>query len=355
MFTYSALITASFLFFIGVRLLTHTIKRWNRPEKQEHKFNELVTAILFFINSYVLLIAFESTKAVELQIYNILIIWFGSITVLFIVFNVFPHYLKLRKNPKYRKENTYENFLIRMDKVYASKDLAKKNDKIKNTSRKSLHLLQFTFLIIIHNFLIDNPEISAKIGLDPIEYRNFLLYFIGVFFWIMMMTGDLTRIENWKILPRWAHWWFEKSLDFNKEKYTFNASITILLSNFIFLNQSFPVQISFIAIFISCISDSMASIIGKEYGKHKLKIGPFPEKSIEGVIGGVITTFVGVLGIFIFYPLPGENVIQLYFLIATLCSIAVALIDIFIKKISDNIMNSVIPALITFSLIYSFF
>ncbi len=348
-----AWIDALFFWIMGIILLFHTLKWWNNPVKVNVRYSEILESIIFFvIGFYVLTMVSESAKITNI-LYLIQIFTFSALTIFFLGFNVFPNYLKSKKNPNYRNEITYEKFLEKIDKKYNSIEIGTKKDRIKDFSRKLLHFIQFIGIITansISEFLVSK---NSELNIKPIEFRNFIYILVAGFFWIMMMVGDLNRITHWEYLPRWGWHWFENSLDPKKERWTVNGATTILLANMIWIHPVFPIQILFIAAWVSCIGDAVASIVGKYFGKHKLTFGFFPQKSFEGLIAGVLTTILGIIVILNVIPMSGLSVF-IEILIAVVCGAIFALVDIYGKYVCDNLLNGILTGTFTWVLILLF-
>ncbi|MFW9881723.1 MAG: phosphatidate cytidylyltransferase, partial [Candidatus Thorarchaeota archaeon] len=87
-------------------------------------------------------------------------------------------------------------------------------------------------------------------------------------------------------------------------------------------------------------ADAIACVIGKKYGKHNLKTNP--DKTVEGLIAGGLSTFLIVIVILILYypwmPLSIEKI----FIMASIASSFFLIIDAFVKNISDNILNPIL-------------
>jgi len=334
-----AWIDALFFWIMGIILLLHTIKWWNNPVKVKVRYSEILESILFFVVGFYVLTMVSEPSQNHNIFYLIHIFSFSAITIFFWGFNVFPNYIKSKRNPNYRKGITYEKFLEKIDVKYNSVDIGKKTDKLKDFSRKMLHFIQ-----------VSN---NSDWNITSIEFRNFIFILIAGFFWIMMMVGDINRITHWEYLPRWGWHWFEKSLEPEKEKWTLNGVTTILLANMIWIHPIFPIQVLLIAAWVSCIGDAVASIVGKYFGKHKLTFGLFPQKSFEGLIAGVLTTVLGIIILLKLIPVLGlSNFI--IFLIAFLCGIIFALSDIYSKFICDNLLNGILTGVVTWVLILLF-
>ncbi len=346
-----ALLDACFLWIIGLVLGWHTLKHWNESKKKDVKYSEILQVILFFVMGIYVLYLIDSDPSVENKYYGIMFAIYGSLAIFFLLFNVFPNMIRKRRDPHFREDENYDKFLEKMRSKYSTPEEAEKADKVKDLSRKLLHVLQFSAYVILYEYSIQNQDKLSDYGLEPFEFRNFLLFLVGGFFWIMMMTGDLFRMEKWIYLPRWAHFWFENSLEPEREAWTINSASSILLANFLFLHPNIPMQVFFASAFASCIGDALASVVGKNLGKHKLdNVGNFPNKSWEGTIAGALSTAMGVIIFSLLYPIPDQS---LYLIVAgaTLSSIAFMLIDMYVRKIADNLLNNIVIGLILLVLI----
>jgi len=348
-----AWIDALFFWVMGIILLIHTIKWWNNPVKVNNRYSEVLESILFFVIGFYVLTMISEPSQNQIIFYLIHIFSFSAITIFFLGFNVIPHYIRSKRNPNYRKGITYEKFLEKIDKKYQSIEIGKKTDRFKDFTRKLLHFIQFAGIITV-SFISDIiVSKNSDWNITSIEFRNFIFIMIAGFFWIMMMVGDITRITHWEYLPGWGWHWFEKSLEPEKERWTVNAVTTILLANMIWIHPIFPIQVLFIASWVSCIGDAVASIVGKYFGKHKLKVGNFPQKSIEGLIAGFLTTVLGIIVILKLIPVLGLSGF-IVFLIALVCGIIFALIDIYGKIFCDNLLNGIFTGVVSWVLILLF-
>jgi len=142
-----AWLDALFFWVMGIILLLHTIKWWNNPVKVKVRFSEILESMIFLvIGFYVLTMVSESSK-IQNILYLIQIFSFSVLTIFFWGFNVFPNYLRSRRNPKYRNNITYEKFLEKIDQKYNSVEIGTKKDRFKDFSRKLLHFIQFIGII----------------------------------------------------------------------------------------------------------------------------------------------------------------------------------------------------------------
>jgi dolichol kinase len=348
-----SLVNAIFLWIYGIAMLQYTLRNWQNPNKQSVKYSELYMAFLLFYAGYNLTMIFPDPNP-DTQFYLILMIFIYSGINVWLYTNLLINFIIVRKNPHLKQEKSYEKFYEHLATMYKTEAEARKADSIKDTSRKLLHFIQFLGIILIHIFCYIDAEHLASIGIEALDLRNYYYFIVAGLFFFVMLTGDLFRMTRFDLLPHWAFMWYTKSLEPEREKWTVNSAVPILLANLLFISAFVPLQIFFVATFISCISDAMASTIGKAYGKHKLtQIGRFPNKSLEGLLGGIGITFIGVFIIFIIYPV-GSSPILLGFGCAIVSSIAFGLIDLYNVKMSDNLINNTIPGILVWLLIILF-
>jgi dolichol kinase len=161
----------------------------------------------------------------------------------------------------------------------------------------------------------------------------FLILLIGLCFIITFSVADIVRIRWNPLLPEWASKLFSKGL--RKEEVEHNTFTTtsamvlafspwILASLFIFM----------IVALITSISDAMAAIMGFRFGKHN-----FPSKStktVEGYLGGIITTF----GLVLICCALMSSINPLYIvIIGSMLAGSFFLVDVLNIPIDDNKIN----------------
>ncbi len=347
-------LNALFFWIISGLVFKHTLQRWHNPHKKFVRYSEIIQGILFLVMGYYALTLVSPISELNVKFHQYLFGIYAAITFLFLGMNVLPNAIKKWRDPTYRENISYHSFLESLQLKYANQEQALKADKVKDLSRKLLHLIQFTGFLGVHALTTYFTDDIETLGLSALEMRNFIYLIAAGFFWIMLMTGDLTRLEHWEYLPKWAWKWYEKSLEPSREIWTFNAATTIILANITWIHPSVPVQVLLTAAWISCISDGFASIIGKNFGVHKIaRFGFDHNKSYEGLMGGIISTFVGILLIFSLYPIPTFPVLAIL-IIATANSVVFALTDLYSRYVTDNILNSLIPGILTWLVIILF-
>lgn len=334
-------LNACFLWFLGIIFTIHTIKNWNSEGKKQHRASESVEILLFFIMGYYLLRLFSyQNELTNLLMWSLFL--FNFFILLFFLGNVVPNYLKKRSNPNFRKRVSYQRFIEKLQIESSQHDKNKSKERITDYSRKILHLLQFAGLIIVHYLAFSYAPVLNDMGITPIELRNYIYFYVACFFWIMMLIGDLTRMECFKCLPKWAFIWYKSSLNVEREQWTVNAVIPILLANLFWINPLFPTYVFFMAVFVSCISDAVASFVGKEFGKRRWnKLAYFQKKTQEGTLTAAFITIIGCLAIVLLVP---SISLPLWYIIVVPIGNAIIfiIIDMYGHFLSDNLLNSMI-------------
>ncbi len=326
---------------LGIGLCIHTVKFWNDSRKKPYIISEMLLIGLFGIMGYYTLILFENLSefTIRLHFYQLLL---KIVLISFFLANVLPNYFHGKITPEFRNDLSYGKFLADLRQQYDSDHHSHKKDVYKDVTRKILHLFQFTGYIVTHFVVLNYQGQLNDLGINPIEFRNYLYLSVGSVFWIMMLIGDITRIESFRSLPKWAFCWYSSSLEIDREAWTVNSVIPILLANCLWIHPIFPTEVFFIAIWVSCISDAVASFVGKNFGIQKWgKLSPFPKKSKEGTIAGILTTIIGILVILLTVPNPTP---PLWYLCSVPlgCAIIFFMIDVYGKGISDNLLNSIL-------------
>ncbi len=110
------------------------------------------------------------------------------------------------------------------------------------------------------------------------------------------------------------------------------APLILILAALVPLGAISNLIIPLSAITIAVIGDGCASIIGRKYGRHKIKF--YPVKSYEGLIGGMSAGFSAgvILLLFEYSLLPAV-------LLATVGSILLGVVDLVKTRVSDNLLN----------------
>ncbi|MHA2089080.1 MAG: hypothetical protein ACW972_12435, partial [Promethearchaeota archaeon] len=64
-----------------------------------------------------------------------------------------------------------------------------------------------------------------------------------------------------------------------------------VFSYMLFMVNLIHIKAVFSGILIACLSDAAAALIGRKYGKHKVKVRSKDTKSIEGFLAGMIVAY----------------------------------------------------------------
>ncbi|WP_457557220.1 hypothetical protein [Candidatus Harpocratesius sp.] len=327
-----------YIFAFGIALGLHIFHRWNDPNKRNFRISELTAVILFFYQGFQVFNLFTKPTDKTAEFLTSILFLLLSLEF-FILFggNILPNIIKKKKNFQYRAEYSYENFLSEMTEK--TQNFSSKAILLRDLSRKGLHILQFLGVLLIYLISEEIYPYQLLQGLTSWEFRNYFYFLISALFWMIMMIGDITRIEDWRVLPKWAWKWFGTSLDLKREKFTINGATPILLANMVWIHPCIPIQVLLIAVWISCISDALAALVGKNFGRHPLqRLGKFPKKTWEGLIAGILSTILGAIGILFFLPANIPFFGLLLILIGTTTVFVFA--DLFCIYLNDNLVNS---------------
>ncbi|GAH32996.1 unnamed protein product, partial [marine sediment metagenome] len=232
-------------------------------------------------------------------------------------------------------------------KLMAARDYNKYRKEVNNRwlddlkgefGRKILHLFTVAIIFVFWTIgtILDSIGFLDSVGLDNYSFSFWWIITVGLAFVIMFAIADLVRLNRSYMLPNWARNWY---LSMRPEELdTFIASIPLVLALVPFIFAPFPI-LGAVAL-ITTVADGLACLIGKKYGKHPLRKNS--EKTIEGFIAGASSTFLIVVMIMILYqtwmPLSFINIL----LMAFVAMILFMIIDMFISRISDNILNPIL-------------
>ncbi|MBY9002700.1 MAG: phosphatidate cytidylyltransferase [Candidatus Lokiarchaeota archaeon] len=105
--------------------------------------------------------------------------------------------------------------------------------------------------------------------------------------------------------------------------------VGFILSFMLYMMELLDISAYFAGILIACLSDAAAALIGRIFGKHKVKVRSKETKSIEGFIAGVVVAYViGLIIVGPIYAIIGATI----FLIT----------DYYPKYTADNILNPIL-------------
>lgn len=354
------IIASCILWFYGSYVLIIDLWNWNHPKKRlRDKYSEIVYAIAFYIDGYIVLTLFDNESINDFmfnRLYTIMVVFFMAVLIWLWIFNVLYTYLRIQRKPDILRKNAIptrnlELFLNQLEIKY--QDNPKNDDIIKDLSRKLLHVVLLAFVIGLHYFALWYAPVTAQWGLSAIAFRNYLYVIAAFFFVIMFTTADSVRVYKFHLLPDWAIKWYAKSIEPKSEAYTYISSVPFLLTVLLFIHA--PIQILFSVAWVSCISDAVASVVGKSYGKHKMtNFGRYPNKSFEGLLAGAFAAFIGVYLLFEWYPMNNVTGTLLQPILGLVVALVFVLIDAFSKYIVDNVENTLLPGMVLYTILWFF-
>ncbi len=222
--------------------------------------------------------------------------------------------------------------------------------------RKSFHLTGFLLVIAYFGFLTLYPVtriisdsvivlindiqpayelIWGPISLFPYTHGQFqavidltMMALIGAL--MFAIISDIIRII-WS--PEYSIFNFlTKSMLRNKEINATGPQIYII-TGFIFSYMLYMVgflnhRAFFAGVLIACLSDAAAALIGRRYGKHKVKVRSRDTKSVEGFLAGTILAYI--IGLILVGPIY-----------AIIGAVIFFLTDYFPVYTADNILNPI--------------
>jgi dolichol kinase len=324
------------LIFIGYSVLTFIYVIKNRTEKIKNHIllNEILIAILFLAAGF--LFPFMIQNRSQLPLESLSFLWFLTSLIFLIEMGVWSATLLYnaivsKKNPAIMAERDYNNYCVKVTDRWV-------DDFKSEFGRKFLHLFT-TFVILFFwslGTILEDLGILSQFNLDNYGFSHWLIVTIGFGFVIMFQIADLTRLNRFYMLPKWAKRWFLSIRP--KELNTFVASTPLVLSLIPFVFAPFPILAS--VALITTGADAAACLVGKKYGSHSLKKGS--NKTIEGFITGGVSSFLIVLIVMNLYHVWMPVSFVKILLMAIVSAVLFLLVDFFANHISDNILNPIL-------------
>ncbi|MFX1239050.1 MAG: hypothetical protein ACFFAS_19310 [Promethearchaeota archaeon] len=190
-------------------------------------------------------------------------------------------------------------------------------------------------IIYINQFEAIYTPLWGDISLYPYDWGDVravidLTMFALIAALYFMILSDLIRIL-WG--PEYSIFnLLTKSILRNKEYNAIGPQIYlicgIILSYLFYMIGFIPASVALAAITISCLSDALAALIGRRYGKHKVTCIGGDKKTIEGFIAGSGSAFIFAL----FFVNP---------FYALIIAIIFFILDYFPLIIADNVLNPI--------------
>ena len=341
------LLLTQILFIIyGILLIIYSF--WSktnvRGKGNKELYNETILGILLIILALGLPSVFIPTQTTEAQkefFFNLMFIALATEGLIF-AYMLIGSYYRTQKDSDRKKKMNYSCFKDDFIANYV-------DDPKKDMQRKGLHLLPVAVIIICFHFsylLADLGILAADI--DPLGFYYFLILTIALAFVQMFMLEDLCRIWNrFEALPEWAYGWICHSM-IPDELDTVLTSTPMVVAMFPFVFT--PIPLLFSVGIITGLSDAVASMVGKRFGKHKWPINK--KKSIEGTLAAILTVYAAIFACFYFYA-DSFNLFRV-FTAASFASLMFLLVDLFSSKISDNLLNPILCGTAIYFVMYLF-
>lgn len=336
--------------FIIVALMTYYIVRcWNQERKTIFtKINEIAHTILTFAVGfyYPLFIEYfgKNHKGIFFPTAKAEFTFFGNLIIvgIAILMGIWALSAKIKtiRNPELL--NTKNNYDIFCEEFLAHYDERNK------VTRKYIHTIPFGVvgLIMIICFLL-SPFLGAK----WFDYGRFIIAIVGISFAFTFLIGDFVRLLDFSYMPHIVRGWFKKAMT-RDEIDTFTSTSVMVFGFGPFLFFSFPIFL--IVLLITAVADAFASIFGLVSSKkHYFPKGSESNKTIEGYVGGMISTFLCTLFGVLFSWLIGRAVwpISVTLIVAATMSITFLCIDLITStiRLQDNYINPLITGAILIS------
>jgi dolichol kinase len=330
----------------GCAMLINISIHWHDPNKIPHRLNEILYGFLYVLFGFLspfLFINDNLSYGLENNLYMFLFLAFITLDAFWWFGNFIPNMIYCKQHPEEMINRRYEDFAKKLQENHV--------ESLKcDVSRKSLHILLMALVIGLYIYAQSNAAIIQSVWQNNWAFCKFFYTLLAFGFCNMFTLEDITRVNRFHWLPKWARKWLSTSLT-PKELYTYISSIPYILSLILF--QFAPVQVLFIATVVSAVGDGAASIVGKSIGKHK-----FPEfldhkKSFEGLFAGMSASFITTMLVMVMFPVAFQTP-MLIIAIGLATTVIFALIDLFARKIADNLLNVLLPGIAVLLLLLPF-
>ncbi len=176
--------------------------------------------------------------------------------------------------------------------------------------RKFFHFFVFggvlLFLFIYNSILIvlldTYPNFGEYYDIHPwwpgFDYKVYPIYILptqvdgSLWIFFMLALPFAIIVEFFRLSPKMGIPFYRLFVKSLRPKEQYNAAHYYFFVFGVFISTSFlPVACTFGILCVLCFGDTLASIIGKKIGKHKLPVVFQSDKSWEGTIGGSLITF----------------------------------------------------------------
>ncbi|NVM37147.1 MAG: hypothetical protein HWN81_16230 [Candidatus Lokiarchaeota archaeon] len=350
-------VTLSLSFFILMILMIHIGRKGFKANNKYGGISTTVCGVCFLIFGY-----YNSIVRFFPYPYNGFMVWWIWINLLigFTFFAIVRRVVKKMKleNEKVElnggKKHTLQTYIEKLTKEDPYlEDIPFKKELI----RKSFHLTGFllvlayfgfftllypvtliisdSVIVLINNFPLGYEFLWGPIDLYPFVFGDFqsviyltMMALIGSL--MFAIISDLIRII-WG--PEYSLFNYLTHSMLRKKEINATGPQIYIITGFIFSYMLYmagiiPISVFFAGILIACLSDAAAALIGKKYGKHKVKVRSGDTKSVEGFLAGVIVAYI--IGFILVGPVY-----------AIIGAIIFFLTDYFPVYTADNILNPI--------------
>ncbi|MFX1287586.1 MAG: phosphatidate cytidylyltransferase [Promethearchaeota archaeon] len=334
--------TLSLFFFVLMSLMYYIGIRGYRAKNRYGGISSMLCGICFLIYGY-----YNSINGLGFFSYpfnGFMVWWIGMILILNLIFTTIIR-IDIKRMKKEEKNGTFgaepkreKSVLRRYIRRMTKEDPYREDISFRmEVIRKSFHLTGFLLIIAYYGIftippivsLINDSLIIVLQGVEP-SYNFFwgpfpypfeigdpqaiveLTMFALIGTLVFAIISDIIRIV-WG--PEYSFFNFlTKSMLRNKEKNAAGPQIYIItgfiFSYMLYMAKVIPdVRVFFAGILIACLSDASAALVGRRFGKHKIKLRNNDVKSIEGFIAGVIVAYlIGLVFVGPIYAIMGALV-----------------------------------------------
>ncbi|MFX0059499.1 MAG: hypothetical protein ACFE85_07185 [Candidatus Hodarchaeota archaeon] len=353
--------TFSLFFFLLAMVMFFIARKGYKSNNRYGSVSTSLTAILFIVFGY-----FNSVRHFFPFPYSGFFVWWIGFNI---IFNVLFFWMIKRVKKKFvlknenistvreinERKSILERYVLKMTKENPYReDISLKMEYI----RKSFHLMGLLILLAYYGFffippvtqLISDGVILLIQQIEP-SY-NFLWgsiyppdfpYVMGdpraiIDLTMMALIGSLVFALVSDVIriiwgPEYSIFNFlTRSMLRNKELNAAGPQIYIItgfvFSYMLYMIGVIDILVFFAGIIIACLSDASAALIGRKYGKHKIKFRKRGIKSLEGFLAGTIVAYI--IGLIFVGPIY-----------AIIGAVIFFMTDYFPTYTADNILNPI--------------
>ena len=351
---YLKLIGVIFFILAGIEVFIFSINNRKNRIKKEMKnliINEIMIGSLFIFNGIIFPFIFSnsiqqldfgliSKQIIEGQTYYLIMIGLISGIVSYFILILMWALRNYKKNRLISKSEWEKQFLNKV---------SHRRTPTEEFKRKYFPIIIGLVIISIHLVLNAFKELELIISWNQGFVEMLIQYMFLVTVLFLTFIKENIRLININLLSEYI----KKQAPyryFRQEFYTFTSRMPLFLSiiPFVYFGNSVFYTVAIIA----TLSDSSASIIGKQFSKFHPDFPP-NKKTPEGHIAGFLITFLIIFIVNLTNPFNEINKNEIN-IIAFGVALIFLLIDVYGKYISDNILNPVLCGLTLVGLLIIF-